>query len=52
MLGLGIDRWWTEAPLKMSEKKGEYKRAFKALEQSLANIIDQVKFVIFCVISK
>jgi len=26
----------------MSEKKGEYKRALKALEQSLANIIDQV----------
>ena len=37
---------------KMSEKKGEYKRAFKALEQSLAIIIDQVKFVIFCAISK
>ena len=27
----------------MSDKKGEYKRAFKALEQSLANILDQVK---------
>ena len=26
----------------MSEKKGEYKRAFKALEQSLSNILDQV----------
>ena len=27
----------------MTEKKGEYKRAFKALEQSLANILDQVQ---------
>ena len=27
---------------KMGDKKGEYKRAFKALEQSLANILDQV----------
>ena len=26
----------------MGDKKGEYKRAFKALEQSLANILDQV----------
>ena len=29
----------------MTDKKGEYKRAFKALEQSLANILDQVQYL-------
>ena len=29
----------------MTEKKGEYNRAFKALEQSLANILDQVQYL-------
>ena len=29
----------------MTDKKGEYKRAFKALEQSLANILEQVQYL-------